>query len=146
MKKLLYLLLFISAFCRAQSFRLTVPDSLRSKIKIRFEGNDTLSEYDVIVDCGLIKYGERPLYTFFLSPKKELMILTWVGWGEPCFAPKYGNESIKPGKSELFTYQFIGPRPGRFDKTATIQSNLGRIYIHFKGEEEIPQKAEGQGK
>jgi hypothetical protein len=141
MKKLLLLFPIISFTCFAQSFKLTVPDSLKKKVKITFGGNDTICSYDVTVNCGFIKNDERPVYTFLISPMKEPMIFTMVGWGEPCFAPKYNPEPIKPGKSDVISYRYAGPRPGRFDKTATIQSNLGTIYIHFKGEGEIPEKS-----
>jgi hypothetical protein len=144
--KLVLPLLFLALFTNAQAYLISVSDSLRPYVKMKMLEGATLDQdslpimlcsYDIVVNCGLVPHGARPKYDFiFKVTGKAPLIFSYVGWGEPMFAPEYNREPVKPGKYTTVTYSYRDDRPCPFEKVATIQTNLGTILIHFKGEGE----------
>ena len=84
---------------------------------------------------GNIPEGPSVSYDFeFKNIGKEPIVLSNVQASCGCTTPTWPKEPIAPGKSSKITATFnTQGRPGQFNKTITVTSNVGTKVLRFTG-------------
>lgn len=94
------------------------------------------------IDYGSINKGAEPLRKFkFTNTGDKPLIIESASSSCGCTVPKYPQEPILPGESNVIEVRYDTQRSGHFTKTVTLKSNdkiNPSMTLTIKGEVKIP--------
>jgi Protein of unknown function (DUF1573) len=94
-------------------------------VLVAFAANAQTMTFDVTtVDYGTIDKGGEPLRKFkFTNTGDKPLIIESATGSCGCTVPKYPQEPILPGESNVIEVRYDTQRVGHFTKTVTLKSN-----------------------
>lgn len=153
MKKILYLVLFLSASSvavRAQESKALAPVKTEETAKPAEEAKPNPNAAEItfeqeVHDFGTIPYDGNGTYDFkFTNTGKEPLVITNAAGSCGCTVPKWPKEPILKGQSSVINVHYDTKRPGPFTKTVTIASNAKTAskVITIKGTVETKEQTD----
>jgi hypothetical protein len=112
-------------------------------VLVAFAANAQTMTFDVTtVDYGTIDKGGEPLRKFkFTNTGDKPLIIESATGSCGCTVPKYPQEPILPGESNVIEVRYDTQRVGHFTKTVTLKSNdktNNSMTLTIKGEVKAP--------
>jgi hypothetical protein len=112
-------------------------------VLVAFAANAQTMTFDVTtVDYGTIEKGSEPLRKFkFTNTGDKPLIIESATGSCGCTVPKYPQEPILPGESNVIEVRYDTQRVGHFTKTVTLKSNdktNNSMTLTIKGEVKAP--------
>ncbi len=112
-------------------------------VLVAFAATAQTMTFDVTtVDYGTIDKGSEPLRKFkFTNTGDKPLIIESATGSCGCTVPKYPQEPILPGESNVIEVRYDTQRVGHFTKTVTLKSNdktNNSMTLTIKGEVKAP--------
>ena len=98
---------------------------------------DAVSWNSTEFDFGEIQQNVPATATYELTNNGDLpLFIENVKVGCGCTTPKYSTEAIKPGQTTIIEATYNAKKIGKFNKTATVSTNLSDkpTVLRLKGE------------